>query len=352
MYKETKETIFTILLTALIVGGGMYGYYNYGQEDIDENSTPQIENETNEEVVEETENTQDTITADTITYKTIDVGTLYQVEIPSTWIVENIPTEDGRKVSRIVDENNIKVGEIFCPLIDTYYPGWNVETMEKMLNLNQIVLWKATQKEGNTGDIKAMAILFLHSRNYQARCQIGVSMVDHNQEEMFDVYEHMYDSVKTKEKAEQIFEPETFHNNVMKYSMDRPKNWYWNHYGYQNETMRDIASFSTNPLSEYLGSYPGKITVQVLAREINTTINEHANDLENMTKELIQFNGIDATKVRGELPLDGMSVGNTRVVLSVFFQKDGLTYIINTMGPTPEEEEIFNQMVNSFKFGS
>jgi|GEM_PF-6818677 len=350
MYRETKETITTILLTALIVGGGMYAYYNY-----DIIQTPDTdEAEITEEVIEETENTQNTITADKseektkpITYKTIDIGTLYQIDIPSTWIVENVPTKDGRKASRIVDENNIKVGEIFCPLIETSYPGWNIETMEKMLNLNQIVLWKATQEESNTRDIKAMAILFLHSRNYQARCQIGISIVDHDQETIFDTYEHMYDSVKIKE---QTFEPKTFNNNVMKYSIDHPKDWYWNHYGYQNEVMKDIAAFSTNPLSEYLGSYPGKITIQVLDRDLDTVVNEGSQDLENMTKEVIEFNGISAAKVRGQLPSDGMSVGDSNVVLSIFFQKDGLTYIINTMGSTPEEEQIFNQMIESFKF--
>lgn len=53
MYKETRETVLTILLTALIVGGGMYWFYN---SDMADDVSVDIENETVSEENESAEN--------------------------------------------------------------------------------------------------------------------------------------------------------------------------------------------------------------------------------------------------------------------------------------------------------
>lgn len=58
MYKETRETVLTILLTALIVGGGMYWFYNSDRVD---NVAENAENETvsEETVAEENESAEE-----------------------------------------------------------------------------------------------------------------------------------------------------------------------------------------------------------------------------------------------------------------------------------------------------
>lgn len=363
MYQETRGTIFTIILTALIVGGGMYAYFNFTAENINITELDDAKTEEQEEVTKTTEEKNIQIANDNekeenlIWFENENYSFLY----PSSWraIAEGEDKNQRWDITTFRNSEGGKIATLRCPMPETGFETWvAAETNERNNANSKFRLFLGTPVEGSE-DLGPLGIIMMeHGDDWSNSCMLSSEGLNNNSQEwLFNLFKDIFDSLKitTTEDSivtlntEKVFEPKTFTNKVYHYTIDHPKNWYWNDYGYQNDIMRDIVGFSKDPLSEYIGSYPGKVVVQIMNRSLAEIIAE-SQGLENMTQETIKFNGINATKIRGELPEDGMSVGDTRLVINVFFEKNDLTYIINTMGATDDDEKLFYQMVESFKF--
>lgn len=92
MYKETRETVLTILLTALIVGGGMYWFYNSDRtDDVPEDTGNETVSEGN--VAEENEPAENEIGLPGLSGEETSSEETSSVEAVVVGEEENVPTE-------------------------------------------------------------------------------------------------------------------------------------------------------------------------------------------------------------------------------------------------------------------
>ena len=375
MYKETKETIATILITALVVGGGMYAYFNYSAdttevtepENIEVDVVPETEKvteeevEDSEEIIKKTnpEQSETSYTDELIGFGNAQVSFMH----PKSWgaIDKGNSESPSWKTMVFKKANGTEMAHLNCPIPETGFGiGYNVfkqEQSEQNGKVSELRLLLRDEDEApiQPGEDTALAVILINneSNNWQDTCMLIAHTKDSDPTAFFNLYERIFNSLilpQANETTTKVFEPKTFENNGYGYTIDYPKNWYWSHPGKLSDNIPDAVGFGPAPImdgSEYMGS----IVIQIFTDSKQKMVSQQKQWLENVeTKDFTLDGSIQVTQVRGTMPAGGMQMGSTDVIIAIFFTRNGKTFTIQAIGPTPEDEKIFSQMVDSLRF--
>ncbi|MBT6069390.1 hypothetical protein HOG48_06600 [Candidatus Peregrinibacteria bacterium] len=375
MYNTTKETILTVLLTAIIVAGGMYAYFNFTNTPLETPTDTSAGKVTNDDLTDLTDvssltrtgqEENETALSQDVPIEEIDEATKedqkeekfttykgknYSFSYPEAWTTE----DKGRTISphwdtRLFYKDSHEVARLQCPIPETGFPTFKIiKKTETTLEGRSITMNLMEDRYDSTTGLGM--ILMQNKDDWRSSCVLiaGKERLPN----LFDLFERIFETVEitTNPGIETVFEPKTFTNEGYGYSIDHPKNWHRSHYGKLNDIALDVAGFDPNPLLGPPVEYLGLVSVNILDKRTTEVSAELQKNLQNIKIDPFPMkNGMKATYLSGELPPDGLNMGASNKLIFVFFQRNQKAWVLQAVGPTPDQEKIFNQMVESFKF--
>jgi hypothetical protein len=138
----------------------------------------------------------------------------------------------------------------------------------------------------------------------------------------------------------------TFENAVYGYSVDFPENWYWEHVG-PDQITSYIDYLWIDPAGGIKQtSYGGMVHVGVQNTTLAEKLAKSDEQNESYTLYEVSVDGKNATRVEFD---NDSGFYESDVSIYVYIERDGILYEIG-MFPDGHDEELFQRVLNSFKF--